>query len=148
MWKKIAVSLALIPIFLSGCGLFELEKTVVDNTNTVVVNSDLQDKIVDSLKNASRSECVDLYKFFAGFALYLEKSTQIKSTSEIDGLFAKVQAEYGWQREKYRKLSDIIGEDLKDKFGVRPKDIDEVRDELIKTYNEYAEACKVAANSK
>lgn len=60
----------------------------------------------------SREDKLKIYKLFAGAGDYLSVCEDLSDTSQFDGLLAKVQKSYGWEREKYPEFTDAVSDYL------------------------------------
>lgn len=152
MKRKLRLKLTLLSVLflslVSGCtNLYQFQDT--SSPTEVVVQSPIEDKIISSLNNATRDDCITMYTFFAGLSLYIEKTTVLSTTPQFFGLLDKVEKDYGWSKEKYKDLTDVIEADLKAKNLAKPQTIDDtIRKDLVDTFRGYSEACKKAAEAK
>lgn len=136
--KRLLISAALL---LPGCllptDLVNLSK--VEQTELAQVSKDISAQ----LENASKEECETLYKLFEGIALYLGDSKNDKTTADVFALFNKCQADLGWQKEKYAKLSDVVEAHLKGLGLEENKNVDaDVRKILIQAFHDFAAGAK------
>jgi hypothetical protein len=136
-------------LLISGCSDIYQLSTIKDDTKVEVVVSSIDDKIVTALKDATKEDCITLYKIFAGVASYSENSSHFTQTQQVFILLDKVEDDYGWNHKKYPDLTACIKDDLKSKNFATPKDIDgDIRKLIIDTFNGYAESCKKVAQGK
>lgn len=137
-----------LPLF-SGCGLFEMEK---QDEKVVVVDgklSDVQTKIVDSLKDATKSDLETIYKIFSGASLYVENSSKLTKFSEVIKLISAVEEDYKWQTETYSKLTDIVELDLQARLYEDDKELDDkVKKEVVAIFKSYSDAVLIVLKSK
>lgn len=146
--KKLNLIL-LVSLLFTGCGLFELSEVNNNNNNEIVVDDTLESNIINSLKDATREDCITAYTFFSGMSLYIEKSSKLTTTDQVQDLFIKVEDDYKWDREKYPKLTDVIATDMINRGFKTPREINqETKKLLISAFNEYGEACLKAAKEK
>lgn len=136
--------------FLSGCGLFTVEvKIPTDKPAVKAQANSLEDNIASSLKNATKDDCITIYKVFMGASEYFKYSTKLKNTLSCFDLIGKVEDDYGWSKEKYKDLTDCIESDLKQRGFALPKDVDaNVRADLVNTFKQYADAVGKVIDSK
>lgn len=152
MCKKVIVYFSILSIIISlnGCGLYKFKDTTSSSKDKVeIVVSDVEGKIIDSLKDASKEDCILIYKIFSGCASYVEKSTKLSTTLEVFKLIGTVEKDYGWNNEKYKDLTDVIEKDLTEKGFQKPQELtSEVKNNVIKTLKGYSEAVRKATLKK
>lgn len=144
-----------LPLFNAGCGLFEIDKDKqqaeqVQNIRVVDGKlSDVQAKIVDSLKDATKSDLETIYKIFSGAALYVENSSKLTKFSEVIKLILAVEEDYKWQTETYSKLTDVIEQDLLAKNYEDDKELDVANKKLVvDLFKEYSDAVLIVLKEK
>lgn len=145
---KKAKIILLASILLTGCGLYEVVE-VNNNPEINVVNETLETQIIDSLKDATREDCVTAYTFFAGMSLYIEKGSKLTNTSDIQELIKSMEDDYGWDRGKYPKFTEVIKTDIINNGFRQPKELTpEIKTTFINMFNGYGKACLKAAEQK
>lgn len=162
--KKI-ITIAICLLSLSGCGLYKnIDLSAFKSPNNQ--SQDLKDekgvipKVVSALKNASKDDCIFLYKGYSGMSEYLIKSKNIVKTSQVlppTGIMVTFANDYGWT-PKYPELTQVVKEDLGSfKFKVGDKEVgfddvhdisDEERKVLSDRFSLYAAGSKIAAEGK
>lgn len=104
-----------------GCERPSKVETPVEDTKVVLTNS-LKD-VVKEFKAMSKEDQDCLYKQWAGAASFIKSSKSLDSTKDFDPILGKVQADYGWDREKYPKLTDAISVYLKEQGFQEPREL-------------------------
>lgn len=141
-----------LPLANSGCGLFEIDKDKQQIEKVVVVDvklSDVQTKIVDSLKDATKEDCEKIYKIFAGASMYVDNSSKLTKFSEVIKLIADVESDYKWQTETYSKLTDIVESDLQARLYEDDKELDDkVKKEVVAIFKSYSDAVLIVLKNK
>lgn len=164
--KKITLIVAGL-VFLPGCLLNNIDTSKIKLPN--LTNSAVENKVADprgvipklvtSLKDAPKEDCVTLYKLYSGVAMYIEKSSGVSTTTQVVALASDVAKDYGWVAGKYPDFKAIVKADLEsqtfdDKGEVKnlskPVELTNLaaKSILIESYKVYAEAAKVAAEGK
>lgn len=140
-------------LFLTGCGLYDTVDVAPNPqpTVTVVVDTSLASKIKASLKNASREDCIKLYKFCSGLSSYLKSIND--DDMQTDKIFNKtlddVQKQYSWDRAKYPEYTDVIEADLKARNLAEPHKLGDIntdgkkyKDVITEAFDNYSEILK------
>jgi len=116
-------------------------------------------KIISSLKDASKDDCIFLYKMFRGLSDYIKNAQSIKNTAQIlppTGIIKNVREDYGWQEGKFSSFTETIKSDMQQYRFKNSKNEDvglddvqelktDVKDTLVKIFKLYAEGCRQAA---
>ena len=150
MKKLLILPLLLSFCFVSGCGLFTVEIKVPTDKPAIKASANpLEDEIVAALKDAPKEDCIVIYKIFRGAAEYFTHSKKLGNTIDCFDVLGKVEDDFGWEKEKYSKLTDIIEADLKSKEFLNPTKFDEdVRTKIVKTFQEYSDIIRKVIESK
>ena len=134
----------------TGCGLFELETKnqtiVVDTTSST---TDIQKKIIDSLRDATKADCETIYKVFSGISMYAENSSKLNKFSDVLKLIHAVEEDYKWSTDTYTKLTDVIESDLTERGYAEDKELNsKTKEEVIGIFKEYSDAVLVVLKAK
>lgn len=158
MKNKIFATLLALPLFIGCVGSIDTNK--LPNMNGINIpgmsyinKSDPRGitlKIVDSLKDASKEDCLHHAKIFLGAAEYLKNANGVKQTLTLRGLVSSIQTDYNFPVGKNKAFTDLIEVDMRDYLEIeKPREIDDVlKAKLIETFNLYGESCVKAASSK
>lgn len=151
--KKILLLLILcLPLFNSGCGLFEMDKqqdkkVQIDKADKPLTG--VQWAIVKSLESAEKEDCETIYKVFSGISMYLDNGSKLTKFSEVIKLINDVEVDYKWKTETYVTLTDVIEEDLKSRNLEDDIELDDTKKkEVIGFFKEYADAVLVVLKAK
>ena len=129
------------------------------NFNTkVVVDNDVREltpKLVASLKDASKEDCLFLAKVWLGLADYMEHNNSITNTADLfppKGVIVTIRDSYKWKVGSASEFTKITKEDMESEKGLNvllPKEIDDtLRGEIVKTFRCYGNAALRAAEGK
>lgn len=149
-------------ILMAGCvGTVDYSKLNVNIPNIPVNNGNSENikdarnlfaSINDSLKDASKEDCIFLAKVYFGLADYVAKSKNITKTQQIapPGLVSSVVEDYGWDVKKYPAFTALIKKDMEEFLKLdTPKEIDStLREQMVATFKVYGEGCRRAASNK
>lgn len=110
-------------------------------------------KIVETLKTASKDDCLYYAKIFGGLSEHLKNSKSITKTLQIappNGVIGSIHKDYGYTQGKNKAVDDFIAADLETYLELKkPRDIDDaLRAKMVETFNIYSIACLKAAASK
>lgn len=119
------------------------------------IENDLTPKLVDSLKNASKDECLFLAKMWLGIAEYMEHNKSITNTADLfppKGVIVSLRDSYNWKVKTVEEFTKLTKEDLESEKGLNallPREIDdEYRKKIVRTCRIYGEAALKAASNK
>jgi hypothetical protein len=147
--KKLLLISAML--FATGC---ELKIPVDYNQVSKKAEVELSTETVgvkDALKEVSKSDCLDVYRNFKGFANYIRIS-QKSNTGDLFKKLTEVQEDLGWSRGKLSALTDFTSKNIfkqsfvkedKGKIAVENLTTD-VRAKWAKLFDDYAEGAKLA----
>ena len=114
-----------------------------------VSQDELSTKVRDSLRLATKDDAVALYTQTKGLVEYVKVTTKVKSTGELFQVLGKVQEDLQWKRETCKGFTDTIETELKAAgFEENKKLDDSVRTQLVTFFDEVANGCKLAYESK
>lgn len=116
---RILILLAL----LSFIGCERPQKVDVPSEETKFVLTASLKEVAKEFKSMSKEDQDCLYKQWAGAASFIKSSKSLESTKDFDPLLGRVQADYGWNREKYPKLTDAISVYLKEQGFQEPREL-------------------------
>lgn len=110
-------------------------------------------KIVESLKTASKDDCLHHAKVYYGLANFLKNSKAITKTIQLappGGVVGNVQKDYGWEIGKNKEFTDLVAADMDSYLEIKkPRDIDDtLRAKMVETFSVYGEGCLKAAGGK
>lgn len=151
MGKFLLIPLVCLTLLVSGCKLS-------DNDEDDKVDKDkVAQDIAKAMKSMSREDVEIAYKQFKGLADYMEHTSKITTTAELNGVVARFQEDYGYTREKYKTYSNKIENffndaGYKDATNIVPSkkkgSTDLLRADVIDNMNTLAEAAKIALETK
>lgn len=154
------ITIALISTFLScGC-ILKQEQLKLPNfnlpTKNVAVKVDdlrgLIPKIKESLKDASKADCLFLYKVYSGASEHVKNATGLKNTSDIfppTGIMKTVATDYQWVSGKEKAFTDLVEADYIAQDLKKPQELTAtIREKLVSSFAVYAEGCRQAAEGK
>jgi len=156
--KKVILSLGLCLIF-TGC-LIQPSDVKLPNFNTNSNNVGKIDdsrgvipKIVESLKDASKEDCLHHAKVFLGLSEFLKNSKAITKTTQLappSGVVGSIQKDYGWEISKNKTFTDLIEADMTNYLELKkPRDIDDtLRVKMVETFSLYGKGALKAASGK
>lgn len=154
------ISILLICVFLSSGCILKQEQLKLPNfnlpTKNVVVNVNdprgLIPKIKDSLKNATKDDCIFLYKVYAGASEYVKNASGLKNTSDVfppNGIMKTVAVDYQWVSGKEKDFTDLVEADYIAQDLKKPQELTAtIREKLVSSFAVYAEGCRQAAEGK
>ena len=161
--SKFKTLVVLLPLLFTGClfskielGTFKLPDFNVSptpNNNSVNDARGVIPKIVESLKTASKDDCLHHAKVYYGLANFLKNSKAITKTIQLappGGVVGSVQKDYGWEIGKNKDFTDWVAADMDSYLEIKkPRDIDDtLRAKMVETFTIYGEGCLKAAGGK
>lgn len=164
MLQQLSKIILIITLACSSVGCLtndiDLSKIKIPDFNSHVepdapVKSDLTPKLIESLKDASKEECLFLAKMWLGIAEYMEHNKSIKNTADLfppKGVIVTLRDSYNWKVKTVEPFTKLTKEDLESEQGLNalvPREIDdEYRIKLVRTCRIYGEAALQAASNK
>lgn len=126
-------------LFLVGCNT-QTRMLVVSEEKTEELEK--VQEVFNSIEN--KDDKMTIHKLFSGGADYLSVCESLESTSRFDPILGRVQTSYGWDREKYPKLTDAVSEYLISVGYDEPKELKTSRDrkDFAKIFQNLAEVTK------
>lgn len=113
-----------------------------------VPDTQLRRSVAAALAEVPRDECVKLFGLFTALASYVESgSPGVDSTGQLLQLTGKTLDNLAWAKGRYPRFREVIGAELNLRFKI-PKQIADVRGEVVSTFREIAAGCRDAALSK
>ncbi len=148
--KQLLILPLLFSVCFVGCGLFTVEvKFPTDKPAIKASASPLEDKFFEALKNAPKEDCIVIYKIFVGASEYCTHSKKLGNTLDCFNLLDKVEDDFGWDKEKYKDLTDIVEANLKSRGFENPTKFDDsVRASIVSTFKEYSDIVRKIIDSK
>lgn len=121
----------------------ETKENIELSTETLGVKKALQD--------VTKSDCVDVYRNFKGFANYIRIS-QKSNTGDLFKRLTEVQEDLGWTRGKFSVLTDFTSKNIftqsfvkEDKGKIAVDNLTpELRVKWAKLFDDYAEGARLA----
>lgn len=117
---RLVLLLALIFI---GCERPSVDKSVDKTEDSKFVLTNSLKNVVKEFKSMSKEDQDILYKQWAGAASFVKNSKSPHSTKDFDPILTKVQADYGWNREKYPGLTNAVSDYLKEQGFEEPREL-------------------------
>lgn len=117
------VLLLLTVLMFIGCERPSVDTSVDKSEDSKLVLTNTLKEVVKEFNKMSKEDQNVLYKQWAGAASFIKSSKSLESTKDFDPLLGKVQADYGWDREKYPELTDAISEYLKEQGYEEPREL-------------------------
>lgn len=156
-----ALVAAVLILAVSGCNEWknvDLGGLKIPDLNTPApVDNDTDDrnitpKILETLKSASKEDCLTYTRYYLGLSEYLKHTSNITNTTQLfppTGVTVGVRSDYKIEVGKNKEFTDFIEKDLESLGLDKPKSVDDtVRTQLVKTFRVYGNAAFTASQSK
>jgi len=151
--------LALSTLLISGCEIkipldtsFLKIDTNQNDNQQIKTNTNEVIGVKEALKNATKQDCLDVYKLFKGFSNYINRTTDTKNTSQLFTKFAGVRKDLGWVDGRLVDLQRFTSSNIMQQPFVKVSNnqimpetfTEDLRIKFAKLYSDYAEGAKQA----